>query len=84
MPKRCSRLPFGRLNLGNPELSQRLNAYGLQPVAPYQSVKRQTQPYPGYLTYVRTALKRPLISSSSGLMPNEFGREVFGIWLLAG
>jgi hypothetical protein len=34
----------------NPKLSQRLNTYGLYPSAPYKSVKRQRQPYLGYMT----------------------------------
>jgi hypothetical protein len=43
---------LAKRNYWNPKLSQRLNTDGLHPLAPYKSVKRQRQPYPGYLIHM--------------------------------
>jgi hypothetical protein len=40
-------------NYWKPELFERLQANGLQLLAPYKSAKRQKQPYPRYLTNMR-------------------------------
>lgn len=40
-------------NYWKPELSQRLQSYGLYLLAPYKSAKHEKQPYPRYLTHMR-------------------------------
>jgi hypothetical protein len=40
-------------NYWKPELFERLQAHGLQLLAPYKSAKRQKQPYPPFLTHMR-------------------------------
>lgn len=40
-------------NYWKPELSQRLQKYGLYLLAPYKSAKRQKQPWPRFLTHMR-------------------------------
>jgi hypothetical protein len=40
-------------NYWKPEFSQRLKNYGLYLLAPYKSAKRQTQPWPRFLTHMR-------------------------------
>jgi len=40
-------------NYWKPDLSQRLQSFGLYLLAPYKSAKHQKQPYPCYLTHMR-------------------------------
>jgi len=66
-------------NYWNPELSQRLKTYGLHLLAPYKSAKRQKQPYPRYLTHMRYRIETAFDQLVQRFLPNEFGREIFGI-----